>query len=70
MSSRQWLQEQADKARRENPDLISGHELMRRMADKKAAEREEARRTAEHAEKMAELRKIRRLLEGGKSSSS
>jgi hypothetical protein len=70
MSSRQWLEEQAAKARRENPNLISGDELMRRMAAAKAAERAEAQRAAEHAEKMAELREIRRLLEEGKSSSS
>jgi len=67
MSSRQWLEEQARKARDESSNLISGDELMRRMAAAKAAERAESQRAAEHAEKMSELRKISRLLEEGKS---
>ena len=43
MSSRQWLEEQAAKARRDNPDLISGHELLRRQGEAR-------RQQAEHAE--------------------
>lgn len=71
--SRRWLEEQAAKALRENPNLISGDELMRRMAAEQAARQREA----EHAEivrqnaaKLEELKAIRRLLEEGKSSSS
>lgn len=49
-----WRQKAAE-VRRENSDLISGDELMRRMAAAKAAERAEVQRAAEHAEKLAEL---------------
>jgi hypothetical protein len=59
MSSRQWLEEQAAKALRDNPGLISRHELLRRQADAR-------RQQAEHAETLAELKAIRRLLEEGK----
>ena len=69
MSSRQWLEEQAAKALRENPGLIDRHELMRRMKAQKDAEREAAQRATEHVEKMAELREIRRLLEERKGES-
>lgn len=48
-------------ARESKPDLRD--ELMRRMGEAKAAERAQARRATEHAEKMAELQKISRLLE-------
>lgn len=58
-----YLRQKAAEARHDNPDLISGDELMRRMAAAKGAERAEAQRSAEHAEKLAELKAIRRLLE-------
>ncbi len=52
MPDRSWLQEQADKARRENPDLISGYELERR----RAAAKEEAFR---HEQELSEFRRMR-----------
>jgi hypothetical protein len=61
-----WLRGEAAKERRENPDLISGHELMRRQAAVRQEQADRAESLRQHAETLAELKAIRRRLEEGK----
>lgn len=77
MSSRRWLEEQAAKARRENPNLISGDELMRRMAAAKQEARDREQEARHRQQELSELTRLRaaaekavKLLEEGRSSSS
>ena len=59
MSGRAYIQRLADEARAQNPNLITGDELMRRMVEAKAAER--AALVAE--QQLAEITRLREAAE-------
>ena len=66
------VEDPLERIRRENREFgLANHrhnlEMEQWRLDAEAAARESQQRTAEHAERMAELRAIRRLLEEGKS---